>query len=201
MDPMHPYERIPLFTAGLVLALWLIASHALMLAQAARVKGWLKSFQRNPLCGQILLGIGLAWFWLLVAEPGPGVLRALAMDLGEFNGAKPVLRILVPAALFGVAFSVRDFLAVRALGLIGLMAAAPLLDAAFLKDPASRLLIPIYAYAMLTASMFLVGMPYLFRDAIDWLIAVPRRWTAAAMGGLLYGVATLACALLYWRGY
>ena len=65
MDARHPYEMIPLFTAGLLLGVWLVGSHALMLAKPALVQGWLKKFPRHNLSGQIILGIGLAWFWLL----------------------------------------------------------------------------------------------------------------------------------------
>jgi hypothetical protein len=161
----------------------------------------LKKFPRSPLAGQILLGIGLAWFWLLVAPDGLGKLSALQMDLGEFNNTKGLLRVLAPVALVAVCISVRDFLSVRALGLLGLMIASPLLEAAFLKDPASRLLIPIFAYAMLTASLFLVGMPFLFRDAAGWVTASDKRWKLFSLAGLAYGVATLVCAVAFWRGY
>jgi hypothetical protein len=201
MDPMHPYEHLSLFTMGIVLAVWLICCHALMLAKPAMVQGFLKKFPRNQMLGQVLLGIGLVWFWLLIAPDDMGMISALAMDLGEFNGAKPVLRILVPVSLFLVATSVRDFLAVRALGVVGLMVASPLLESAFLKDPGSRLLLPIYAYALLTASMFWVGMPYLFRDAVEWATATRQRWMAVSLAGLGYGIATLICALGFWRGY
>jgi hypothetical protein len=201
MEPMHPYQTLSLFTAGLVLAVWLIGVHALMLAKPKAVQGFLKKFPRDPLYGQILMGIGLAWFWLLIAPTGMGKLSALSMDLGEFNNAKGLLRILVPVSLVLVCISVRDFLAVRALGLVGLMAAAPLLGAAFLKDPQSRLLVPVFAYAMLTASMFFVGMPYLFRDAVTWVTADQKRWTLLSIAGLGYGVATLICAFAFWRGY
>ena len=201
MHPKHPYENLPLFGTGLVLAVFLIALHALMLAKPKTVQDLLVRFPRNPMAGQILLGIGLGWFWLLVAPEGLGKLSALTMDLGEFNNAKRILRVLVPVALVLIVISVRDFLAVRALGLCGLMAAAPLLEAAFLKDPVSRLLVPTYAYAMLTASMFFVGMPYLFRDAVSWITANNKRWFAVSAIGLGYGIATLACALLFWRGY
>ncbi|GAA5129444.1 hypothetical protein JIN84_03355 [Luteolibacter yonseiensis] len=198
---MHPYQLLPLFATGVVLAIWLIGVHALMLAKPAAVQGFLKKFPRDQALGQILLGIGLAWFWLLIAPDGMGKLSALAMDLGEFNGVKGLLRILVPASLILVSMSVRDFLAVRALGLLGLMVAAPLLGAAFLKDPQSRLLIPIYAYAVLTASLFFVGMPYLFRDAVTWVTADQKRWTLVSVAGLVYGIATLVCAFAFWRGY
>jgi hypothetical protein len=201
MDPMHPYEHLSLFTVGLLLGVWLIGVHALMLAKPAMVQGFLKSFPRNQMIGQVLLVIGMAWFWLLIAPPNMGLISSLAMDLGEFNGAKPVLRLLVPATAVAVVISVRDFLAVRALGVVGLMVASPLLEAAFLKDPSSRLLVPIYAYALLTASMFWVGMPYLFRDAVAWATAESKRWNLLAGLGLAYGVATVACAFAYWRGY
>ena len=201
MDPLHPYQRLPLFTAGLLLAVWLIGVHALMLAKPKAMQDFLKKFPRNQTLGQILLGVGLGWFWLLIAPPGLGKLSALAMDLGEFNSAKGFLQVLVPISLVLVCISVRDFLAVRALGLLGLMAAAPLLGAAFLKDPASRLLVPIFAYTMLTASLFWVGMPYLFRDAITWITADQRRWTLACVAGLGYGIATAVCAFAFWRGY
>ncbi len=201
MDARHPYEMIPLFTAGLLLGVWLISSHLLMLAKSTLVQGWLKKFPRHDLSGQIILGISLAWFWLLVAPEGMGKLSALRMDLGEFNNIKPILRLLVPAALVMVSISVRDFLAVRALGVLGLMIAAPLLDAAFLKDPSSRLLIPIFAYVLLTSSMFWVGMPYLFRDAVTWIIATPKRWNIACLLGFGYGAATLVCTFAFWRNY
>lgn len=201
MDPMHPYQHLPLFATGLVLAIWLIGIHVLMLVKPAETQGFLKKFSRNDQLGQILLGIGLFWFWLLIAPDNLGKLSALTMDLGEFNSAKGLLQILVPVSLVLVCRSVRDFLAVRALGLLGLMAAAPLLGAAFLKDPESRLLVPIYAYAMLTASMFCVGMPYLFRDAVNWVTADRKRWTVCALAGLGYGVVTLLCAFSFWRGY
>ena len=201
MDARHPYEMIPLFTAGLLLGVWLISSHLLMLAKPTLVQGWLKKFPRHDLSGQIILGISLAWFWLLVAPEGMGKLSALRMDLGEFNNIKPILRLLVPAALVMVSISVRDFLAVRALGVLGLMIAAPLLDAAFLKDPSNRLLIPIFAYVLLTSAMFWVGMPYLFRDAVTWIIATPKRWNIACLLGLGYGAATLVCAFAFWRNY
>src|SRR6218665_1480409 len=198
---MHPYQSLPLFGTGLVLAIWLIASHSYMLLKPSEAQAFLIKFPRNQFLGQVLLGIGLAWFWLLIAPTGLGKLSALAMELGEFNGVKPILRIAVPVAIFLVAHSIKDFLAVRALGVLGLMVAAPLLYAAFLKDPASRLLVPIYAYALLTASLFWVGMPYLFRDAVTWVTADQSRWKIASAAGLVYGIATLICAVAFWRGY
>ncbi|MDX1680043.1 MAG: hypothetical protein R3242_04855 [Akkermansiaceae bacterium] len=201
MNDPHAYENLPLFGVGLALGFFLIALHLLMLLKREPVQQALVKFQRDPKVGQILLAVGLAWFWLLCAPSGLGMLSSLAMDFGEFNRAKSILRLLVPAMIILVALSVRDFLAVRALGLIGLMVAAPILEAAFLEDPVSRLLLPIYAYPMLTISMFLVGKPYLFRDGLDWLRDRKTRWQVLSLAGLAYGLAVVICALLFWRGY
>jgi hypothetical protein len=201
MEAMHLYERLPLFGTGIALGVWLVAAHALMLAKPLAVQGFLKKFSRNHQLGQILLAVGLLWFWLLVAPPGKGVLHALSMDLGEFNGLKKYLRYVVPLSIIAVGIAVKEFLSVRALGLLGLMVAAPLLEAAFLKDPSSRLLVPLFAYALVVASLYWVGMPYLFRDAVGWVTATPGRWRAASLAGLAYGVAVLACAFLFWKGH
>jgi hypothetical protein len=201
MNAMHLYERLPLFGTGIVLGVWLVAVHALMLAKPAAAQGFLKRFPRNHQLGQIVLAVGLLWFWLLVAVPGKGLLNALAMDLGEFNGLKKYLRYVVPLSIIAVSLAVKEFLAVRALGLLGLMVAAPLLEAAFLKDPQSRLLIPVVAFALVVASLYCVGMPYLFRDAVSWATASQKRWRMLSLGGLGYGIAVLTCAFLFWKGY
>ena len=85
MDPLHPYQLLSLFTVGVVLAIVLIAAHTYMLVKPAAAQEFLKKFPRNQVLGQILLGIGLAWFWLLIAPLGLGKLSSLAMDLGEFE--------------------------------------------------------------------------------------------------------------------
>jgi hypothetical protein len=200
-NAMHLYERLPLYGTGLVLGVWLVAMHALMLVKPEPVQRFLKRFPRDKQLGQVLLAIGLLWFWLLVAKPGKGILHALAMDLGEFNPLKDYLRFLVPIAIVAVGISIKEFLAVRALGLLGLMVAAPLLDAAFLKDPQSRLLVPIFAFVLIIKSLYWVGMPYLFRDTVTWATASPKRWQMLSAAGLAYGVAVIACALMFWRGY
>jgi len=201
MDPMHLYERLSLHGTGIALGVWLVVLHAFLLAKPATAQAFLKKFPRNQQLGQILLAIGLFWFWFLVQEPGKRWYQFLAMDLGEFNGLKKYLSFVVPLSVVAVGIAVKEFLAVRALGLLGLMVAAPLFEAAFLKDPQSRLLIPIFALILVIKSLYWVGMPYLFRDAVTWATANQKRWQALCVGGLAYGVAVLACAFLFWKGY
>ena len=191
---MHPYETISLSSAGYILAAWLIISHLWMLVKADKAIAFLQKFPRNTFAGTILMAVGTLWFWLLVAPLG----LPLEMDLGEFNGAKKILLILVPAAGFLMITEVKEFLAVRGLGVVCLMAAAPLLAAAFQEPATGKLLIPLFAYAMLTAGLFFIGMPYLMRDGIQLATATKGRFQALVAGGLVYGIATLACTILWF---
>jgi len=195
---MHPYENIPLDSAGYVLAVWLIGLHLWMLLKPRQSIEFLQKLPRNRRLAPWFMGAGMLWFWMLVAPEGLGPVSKLEMDLGEFNRAKTMMRILVPVTAFGMIMHVREFLAVRGMGLLALMAAAPLLYAAFLEPPASRLLVSFYAYGLIFCGLFCVGMPYLMRDAITWVSKTGGRYRAAALAGLGYGVAVLVCTVLWW---
>ena len=201
----HPYEHIPLTVAGGLVAAYLLVAHGLMLGKPDFCQTWLKKLPRHYNAGVYTLGFGMLWFWLLVAPDdmsGPfAFLGKLTMDIGEFNAVKPYLRVAVPVAYIGMVLYVREFLFVRGLGVVALMVASPLLEAAYLKDPASRLLIPIFAYVLLTKGLFWVGMPYTFRDAVTWATASESRWRMLAFCGLAYGLLVLICAVAFWRGY
>ena len=195
---MHPYENIPLNIVGYVLAAWLICLHLWMLIKTEESKLFFQKLPRNRVLGPWLMGIAMAWFWLLVAPDGMGIFSKLQMDLGDFNRAKGALRFIVPIAAAGMIMHVKEFLTVRALGVLALMAAAPLLYPAFLKEPTSRLLVPIFTYAMLIQGLFWVGMPYVMRDAINWVTKTNGRYKVATIAGLLYGIAVLVSAILWW---
>lgn len=200
----HPYFELSLFWVGLLLGVFLIGFHLFLLLKADFAKAWLARLPRHYQSGVVVMGLGMLWFWLLVAPEvrGPfSFLGALSMDLGEFRGAKGYLQLGVPLAFLGMVTQVREFLFVRGLGLLMLMAAAPILSAAFLEEPTTRLLLPIYAYGLIIAGLYFVGMPFLFRDLAIWVLAKPVRWTGLVWGGLGYGILIFACALLFWRGF
>ena len=179
---------LPLKLVGIIVGAWLIASHGFALAKPGIVKPWLAAFPRNDKLGAILVTIGFAWTFIIWS----------CMDLGEFfNLEKPVQVILV-AGCVGVIIYVREFLAVRSLGFLMILAAAPLLDSAFLKEPQTRLLLVAVAYAIAVKGMFWIGMPYLLRDQINWVLADDKRYRIGFAAGAGYGLVMLVCALLWW---
>lgn len=179
---------IPLKWMGLLIGLWLIGGHVLALAKPGLVKPWLKGFPRNETIGTVLVIIAFAWTFVIWS----------CMDLGEFFKIEKPVQIVLVAGCVGVIVHVKEFLAVRSLGFLMILAAAPILDSAFLQEPRTRLLLVAFAYAIALKGMFWVGMPYLLRDQIDWVLAKENRYRVGAIAGTVYGVVVLGCAVLWW---
>ncbi|WP_156345450.1 hypothetical protein [Verrucomicrobium spinosum] len=143
-----------------------------------------RRFPRNRTWGVVILGICLVWSLFLAAY----------MDMGEFFTFRRYLLMILPVTFALVVMYVPEFLAVRALGTLMLLAASPVLHAAFLQPQISRLLLPILAYVWIIVGMFFVGMPYLMRDWITWATKTTGRWKLAPWLGPLMG----SCCWL-WR--
>ena len=126
--------------------------------------------------------------------------KGVATLVGAIMGVNAPLVLLC----FGVWFlvlmvtQVKNLLFPRALGIFGLMVAAPLLSAAFLQDPVTRLLIPIWCYIVIFLSLLWIGKPYLYRDMVNKICSKPAWWTPLCLGGMAYGAAILLCAVLWW---
>lgn len=200
-DLVHPYEKLTLVQVGWPIAIYLISTHVFMLVKADYCKEWLNKLPRHYNAGVIMITIGLGWFWLLIGPENNPIIPAigkLSANLAEFNAFKKTLQIAVPLFLVGMCLYVREFLFVRGLGLVALMAAGPILQGGMFKDEPTRILIPIFAYLILTVGMYCVGMPFLFRDTIKWVTADNTRWNALVWAGLVYGIAVLTCTILLW---
>jgi hypothetical protein len=178
---------ISLQTAGMVVGVLLLISHAAGLINVPAAMGFAKKFPRSRVASTILISMAAIWSFLLVRD----------MDLGEFSRLRQVILMgIVAGGVLSWAF-VEEFLAVRALGMILLLAADPLLSSAILREEPSRLVLVILAYGWVIAGLFFVGMPYLLRDAINFLSATPTRWRMACVGGVVYGLALLVCGF-FW---
>lgn len=157
---LHPYDgMIPLSVAGYILGTVLLLVHLYALVKRQQVQAFLLASPRNHLLAQILLAGGLFWFFLLVAPEGLGVLSRFRVGLAEFEGIRWLLQLACPVFLVLMVTQVKNLLFPRALGIFGLMVAAPLLSAAFLQEPVTRLLIPIWCYIVIFLSILWIASP------------------------------------------
>jgi len=175
---------LSLQTVGLLLGALLVVGHAIALLHAQGIQQLLRAFPRSRGAGVVLLTLAAVWAFGLVAQ----------IDLGEFSNYRPVFLGLIVVGYGLTLVFVPEFLAVRALGMLCLLAAEPLLEVAFQRPETSRLLLTVLAYLWAVLGIFWVGKPYLLRDQIAWLCAGKGRWIAAALGGVVYGAALLAAA-------
>lgn len=180
---------VALKTVGLVIGLLLILSHAFILWRSGDMQKSLRQFPRSRPAGTVLIILAVIWSFFLV----------LHMDLGEFSHLRRLMLGAIVAGGFLAWRYMEEFLAVRALGMLALLAAEPLLEAAFLRPEETRLLLVVLAYAWVIAGLFWVGMPWTLRDQITWVTKSPLRFQAAAGGGVVYGAAILVCAAFFWR--
>lgn len=164
-----------LFLATLIPGLLLVATGALLLWNAPVVGATAKSFPRSRRAAYVLFGLGAGWFLYIVTQ----------LTEADFGNYKPVL-FIVFAAIAILSFKlVPDFLAVRGLAVLVLLAAGSFLTAAFMQwDHPQRLFMVALVYAAIIASLFLAGYPYRMRDFLEWLFARPSRArTAGALCG------------------
>ncbi|MGI9240620.1 MAG: hypothetical protein ACR2RV_07450 [Verrucomicrobiales bacterium] len=188
----HLYEQIfSLQILGIALGVMLVATHLIALLRPAATQAFLKTFPRHKEIGIAIMAVNFAWWFWIISN----------VDLGEFYTVRRPLQMILPVMFVLVIVFVDEFLAARALGFFLLLLACPLLDVAFQKPPAGRVLIPIICYLWIGFALFWVGMPYLLRDQIAWVSASAKRWRGMAMAGLVYGAAVLICALVFWKGY
>src|SRR5947199_3473992 len=141
-------------------------------------------FPRSSVAGVVLLTICLAWTFWLVAT----------IQMGEFSSFRRPLLIALPIGYVLALRFVDEFLAVRALGILCLLAAEPLLDAAFLRYETSRLLVTVFAYLLIVAGLFWVAIPYVLRDQINWIARSVFRWRCWHLLELIYGSMLLTFA-------
>jgi hypothetical protein len=180
---------VTLQSVGLVTGLVLLVVHGLAVLRSNDSLRFLRQFPRSRAMGTLLIAIAAIWSFLLIQS----------MDLGEFARLRnPMLVAIVLGAFLSWKY-VEEFLAVRAAGMLALLAAEPLLEAAFMRHETSRLLLVVLAYVWIINGLFWVGMPWIMRDQISWLTARMRRYQAAAWAGVLYSSAVILCAVFLWN--
>lgn len=174
-----------LFLATLLVGLALLLLGGVLVADTSLVRSALKAFPRSRAAAYVVFGAAAAWF----------LSRVAVLSEADFGQFRTQLFIGFAAVALLSFFYVTEFLAVRGLAALLLLAAGPLLYPAYGEyDIPARLFMVTAVYAGLTAGIWLGAQPWRLRDAIEWMQRVPgrARWVGglfAAYGLLLVGVA------------
>ncbi len=180
-----------LFTVTLSAAILLIALGAALLWSGALVERAARGFPRSTIAAVVFFGGGGLWFLRELSELGPA-------DFGDY---KQILILVFAAVGLGAFFVAKDFLAVRGVAVLALLAARPTLDASmvYTPPPESRVVLNGIVYVAIALAIWLGAAPYYARDIIAWLYA--KRGRARALGAicLAYGI-VLAVLAAGYRG-
>lgn len=175
-----------LLLATLLPGLLLIALGVPLLLNSSRAVSSLKAMPRSNSAAIVFFGAGALWFlW--------NVWHLSRADFGDYR----VLLTVGFAAVAVFAFKcVPDFLAVRGLCVLVLLAASPLLGAAFMEHQhPQRLFMVTLVYLLIAIAIWFGASPFRLRDFFGWLFARPQR--TRAFGALLTGYGLLLSMIAF----
>jgi len=179
-----------LFLATLLPGLFLALLGATLLWPNSLVSSTAKALPRSNRGAWLFFGAGTAWFLWRLSHLNES-------DLIFFKTPGPVMIGFGVLAVLAFIYT-PDFLAVRGLCVLMLLAAEPLLYAAYMEyQHPQRLLMVSAVYLGLGLALYLAAAPYRLRDFFDWLFQQPARGRRAGAILLSYGLATAAAAFTY----
>ncbi len=144
----------------------------------------LKAIPRSPVATWIFFGSGALWFiyevWTLSQA-----------DFGDYHVPLTIGFAFVAAFAFKC---VPDFLAVRGLAILILLAAWPELRSDYMRWDPQRLYLVGFVYLCIVLAIWLGAQPWRMRDFLDWLFDKPARAKLLGAALALYGLALCAAA-------
>lgn len=177
-----------LFLATLLPGLFLLAVGGPLLFQSSRFAASMQALPRSMTAAVLFFGTGAIWFLWNVLHLSPA-------DFGDYR----VWLAIGFAAIAVLAFKcVPDFLAVRGLCVLMLLAASPLLMAGYMiYEPWTIYLYKIAVYLGIVLAIWLGASPFRLRDFFEWLFARPGRSRGFGAALTAYGVVLAVVAFTY----
>ena len=147
-----------------------------------------KGFPRSPVAANVLFGAGSLWFLY-------DVWHLSSADFGDYR----VLLFIAFAAIAALAFKcVPDFLAVRGVCILVLLAASPLLMPGYMNfDHPLIYFQKAFVYLCIVFAIWLGAQPWRMRDFLEWLFARPERTRAVGAAFAVYGILLTVVAFTY----
>lgn len=152
-------------------------------AEAAR------RFPRNTPVGWVLVLLGTAWFLYYVQQE----------NVSDFASMKRIFYLVFSAVGLGACFFVRDFLPVRGLAVVFLLAAKLMVDTARWAATDWRLVICFWAYALVLAGMWFTISPWRLRDIIHWSVATESRTRLTSGVRVAFGLFVVVLGLTVFK--
>jgi uncharacterized protein YjeT (DUF2065 family) len=178
-----------LSSLAIVLGLIYVLPNIYGVLQPAKFGEAARKFPRYTPVGYPLMLLATVWF----------VYNVYREPIADFAVMKPYLCGFFAAVGVGACIFVRDFLPVRGLAVLLLLAAKLMVDTARWVDTPWRLVISTLAYIWVLAGMWLTVSPWRLRDMANWLAASENRVRLFTGARVAFGVFVLLLGLTVFR--
>jgi hypothetical protein len=188
-----------LSTAYLLVAAVLAVPGVALASGFAPVNAALRAFPRSLPAALVFFGGAAAWFLWGITQlsdtdlPLPSGKFKLFGIFSEMSARDSLLCLFGATALLAFKF-LRDFLAVRGLGILLLLSARVLLDVGYMQQPAN-LLLSSTAYLFVVLGLVWGVSPYRFRDWLNWILERRARSLALGIAISALGAANIGAAV------
>jgi hypothetical protein len=176
---------IKLSTLSIFLGLLVTLINLFGLIKPAEFAAAARKFPRSIPVGYVLMMAGTVWFMWNVSHE----------SLADFEHLKPILFTLFIGVGLGTCFFVQDFLAVRGVSVLLLLLAKVMVDAERWERSDWRLVIAVWAYALLVAGMWFTISPWRLRDLLYWATANEKRIRIGSALRAAFGIFVAALGL------
>lgn len=175
-----------LLLATLLPGLLLAVLGAALFVHTPAIVSTFKALPRSRTATFVFFYGGAAWF----------LERVWNLSMADFGQYRLLLFAGFAAVAVLAFFFVPDFLAVRGLCILTLLAGWPLLMAGFLNfDHPQVYFLKVFVYLCIVLALWLGVQPWRLRDFFQWLFATAGR--PRAIGGALLGYGLLLCAVAF----
>ena len=177
-----------LLQANIITGLLFLLFGLLLTLKTSAAIPWLVNFPRSKSCS--FWFVSFATLFFLVRH----VLYLSEADFGNY-------KLMIGGLAIGVAclsfIFVSDFLSVRGLSMILLLYSREVLDAAFLQEPATRVILVVIIYFIIAVGLYFGAWPYRMRDMLEWMVKKQKRFKLLGFTFSLIGLLLLALSATY----
>lgn len=148
-----------------------------------------RRFPRDVSTGWVLMITATVWFLFNVSQE----------SVTDFASMKKVFYLLFGAVGIGSCIFVQDFLTIRGLAVIFLLAAKLMVDTARWADSDWRLVITTWAYVLAVAGMWFTISPWRMRDILNWSNATEQRTRITSAARVAFGLFVVILGIAVFR--
>ncbi|MCX6905110.1 MAG: hypothetical protein NTW03_16850 [Verrucomicrobia bacterium] len=180
---------IKLTTLSVVLGCLVMVPGAIGVLKPGALAVAARKFPRHTGVGVVLMLLATVWF----------IYNVSLESLSDFSRMKDWFYLLFGGVGVGACLFVRDFLAVRGLAVVLLLLGRLMVDTARWVETDWRLVIVVWAYALVVAGIWLTISPWRLRDLIEWTTANERRTRCLSGLRLAFGMFLVLLGLTVFR--